>query len=298
MDIKVFPSSEGNVWKYVFDFGNAIAEAVLYRYESFEKRTVICCSVQSGCPVGCKFCGTGKQFIRNLTSDEIVSQVSHIIDTIQNDNGIPSLNSRCEKLQIMFMSMGEPMLNFDEVDLAITKLHINYPNAQLLISTVGINNTKTLKQILQLSYDIDKVGLQFSIHQAFEDKRNELIPFKNKLSLREIRDYGIQWNSVTKRPVYLNYCIDGNNISDVEIDRLKDLFNPTVFYFTFSVICSADETMKDAGYRNLDIINSVMTSFMEDGYNVRVFDPAGQDSVGGGCGQLWYVQEWIKNNKK
>lgn len=71
-----------------------------------------------------------------------------------------------------------------------------------------------------------------------------------------------------------------------------------MFYFTFSVICSADETMKDAGYRNLDIINSVMTSFMEDGYNVRVFDPAGQDSVGGGCGQLWYVQEWIKNNKK
>lgn len=298
MDIKVFPSSEGNVWKYVFDFGDAIAEAVLYRYESFEKRTVICCSVQSGCPVGCKFCGTGKQFIRNLTSDEIVSQVSHIINTIQNDNNIPSLNSRCEKLQIMFMSMGEPMLNFDEVDLAITKLHINYPNAQLLISTVGVNNTKTLKQILQLSYDIDKVGLQFSIHQAFEDKRNELIPFKNKLSLREIRDYGIQWNSVTKRPVYLNYCIDGNNISDAEINRLKDLFNPTVFYFTFSVICSADETMKDAGYRNLDIINSVMTSFMEDGYNVRVFDPAGQDSVGGGCGQLWYVQEWIKNNKK
>ena len=52
-NVKVFPSSEGNVWKYVYDFEDAITEAVLYKYGSFMKRTVICCSVQSGCPVGC-----------------------------------------------------------------------------------------------------------------------------------------------------------------------------------------------------------------------------------------------------
>ena len=65
MKTKRFDSSEGNVWKYVFDFENAVAEAVLYKYEDFYKRTVLCVSVQSGCPVGCKFCGTGKKFIRN-----------------------------------------------------------------------------------------------------------------------------------------------------------------------------------------------------------------------------------------
>lgn len=293
----IYPSPEGNVWKYVYEFNNAIVEAVLYKYESFERRTVICCSVQSGCPVGCKFCGTGKKFIRNLTSEEIMFQITDIVTDIQINNDIPSLNRRCEKFQIMTMSMGENMLNFEAVEESFRKLNFIYPNAQLLLSTVGINNQKTLSYLTKLSQDIDKVGLQFSIHQAYDEKRNELIPFKNKLSLREIRDYGIYWNSVTNRPVYLNYCIDGTNISDGEINRLKDLYSPTVFNFTFSVICSVDETMKEAGYKNLDVINKVMDNFIDDGYNVRVFDPAGQDSVFGGCGQLIHVQRWMKMYK-
>ena len=142
-----------------------------------------------------------------------------------------------------------------------------------------------------------QVGLQFSIHEANELKRNQLIPFKNKLSLLEIRDYGIEWSIQTRRPVYLNYCVTANNHSRGEIDRLKDLFPARFFYFTFSVVCSADETMKDAGFRELETIQSVSNYFLKDGYNVRVFDPAGQDDIGGGCGQLWYVQEWMKNKK-
>jgi len=76
------------------------------------------------------------------------------------------------------------------------------------------------------------------------------------------------------------------------------LFSPVVFNFTFSVICSADETMKDKGYRELDKINKITENFLESGYNVRVFNPAGQDDIGGGCGQLWYVQEWMKQKQK
>jgi 23S rRNA (adenine2503-C2)-methyltransferase len=292
-NVKVFPSSEGNVWKYVYNFGDAIAEAVLYKYESFENRTVICCSVQSGCPVGCTFCGTGKKFIRNLTRIEIISQVFHIIDGLINDYGFNP--KECGKLQIMFMSMGEPMLNMANVEEAIDALNATYPNAQLLISTVGINDKRNLYKLMDMSYLNPKIGLQFSIHQSDESKRDKLIPFKNKMSLREIRDYGIYWKANTERPVYLNYCVDGDNISEGEINRLKDLFPPSVFYFTFSVVCSADETMKDAGFRNHDVIYDVMGSFIEDGYNVRMFDPAGQDDIGGGCGQLWYVQDWLKN---
>lgn len=62
MKYKVFESSDTNVKKFVFEFDEpkAIAETVLYRYGDYRKRTVICCSVQSGCNVGCAFCGTGK----------------------------------------------------------------------------------------------------------------------------------------------------------------------------------------------------------------------------------------------
>ena len=56
--------------------------------------------------------------------------------------------------------------------------------------------------------------------------------------------------------------------------------------------------MKDAGFRNLDVIRQFEEMFIKEGYNTRIFDPAGQDDIGGGCGQLWYVQDWMKNHKK
>lgn len=292
MKVKRFDSSENNVWKYVFDFENAVAEAVLYKYEDFYKRTVLCVSVQSGCPVGCKFCGTGKKFIRNLTSREIVDQVKHCL----KDMNIENVNSASERFQIMFMSMGEPILNFDNVDRAIRDLHNIYRNAELLISTMGAKKGDAFKKLFKVSSDIKKVGLQFSVHEAFEDKRNALIPFSNKLTLRELRDTGIEWSKLTGRQVYINYCIGSENQSKEEMDRLKDLFSPSIFNLTFSVICSADENMKDKGYKELDIINKISASFLECGYNVRVFDPAAQDDIGGGCGQLWYVQEWMNSH--
>lgn len=191
--------------------------------------------------------------------------------------------------------MGEPMLNFENVEGAIRSLNSIYHNAELLLSTIGPRKEKAFQRLFSVSKDIKKVGLQFSIHEAFEEKRNILIPFKNKLTLREIRDTGIEWNKITNRPVYLNYCISEDNQSDEEMNKLKDLFSPAIFNFTFSVICSADENMKDKGYKELDKINKLTESFLECGYNIRVFDPAGQDDIGGGCGQLWYVQDWMKN---
>lgn len=64
MKVSKFYSSDTNVSKFVFEWSNpkGIAESVLYRYGSYRERTVICCSIQSGCPVGCTFCGTGKFF--------------------------------------------------------------------------------------------------------------------------------------------------------------------------------------------------------------------------------------------
>ena len=78
-NIKIFESSEKNVWKYVFHNKDSITETVLYRYPTFKKRTVICCSVQSGCPVGCTFCGTGKNFIKNLDNKEIINQIDYVL---------------------------------------------------------------------------------------------------------------------------------------------------------------------------------------------------------------------------
>jgi 23S rRNA (adenine2503-C2)-methyltransferase len=288
-NMTVKSSSEENVWKYIFESDNTIAEAVLYRYESFENRTVICCSVQSGCPVGCVFCGTGKKFIRNLVSAEIIQQVQNVLD----DKGIDP--SKCDRFQIMFMSMGEPMLNWDNVEDAIVRLNRLYPNAQLLISTVGIKNNSVVERIIRLSCQIGEVGLQFSIHRGNEKERNRSIPFKNKMSLRELRDFGLTWHRLTSRPIYLNYCVT-EPIAIEEENRLKDLFSPMSFSFTFSVMCNSDENAKEACNRDLSNVRNTEISFLNDGYNCRIFDPAGQDDIGGGCGQLWHVQNWLKRH--
>jgi len=294
MKMKRFDSSDKNVFKYVFKNEDIITEAVLYRYGSFEKRTVICCSVQSGCPVGCTFCGTGENFLKNLTPDQIIDQITEVL----KDQEIEDINSRCGKFQIMFMSMGEPFLNYDSVHQALIRLNEMYPNAQLLISTVGISNEQAFKKFAQLSADCDKIGLQFSIHKSIDIERDQLIPFKSKWNLREIRDHANAWTRMTNRNVYLNYCIDGKINSAIDVENLKQLFSSTMFNFTFSVVCSADETMKDCGFNNLGIIREFENLFIQDGYNTRIFDPAGQDDIGGGCGQLWYTQEFLKNSEE
>ncbi len=293
--MKVFESSEGNVWKYVFDteFKDAIAEAVLYRYGSFEERTVLCISVQSGCPVGCTFCGTGNKFIRNLTAYEIIQQVNLVL----SDKKIYDIDATCKKFQIMFMSMGEPFLNYKQVEFAIDGLSLRFPHADLLVSTIGPNTLMQHgKKFIAQSCRINKIGLQFSIHASTNKKRSKIIPLVHKLCLHEIRDYGVQWWHQTGRKVYLNYCITPE-FRTKDIVNLVNMFPANVFCFTFSVLCSPDENMKDAGFRNLTYIRSIEAMFQEFGYDTRIFDPAGQDDIGGGCGQLWYVQKYLKEHK-
>lgn len=290
-NVEQLASSDGNVWKYIFEFEGAITEAVLYKYGSFEQRTVLCVSVQSGCPVGCTFCGTGENFLRNLTDKEIVAQVAYIF----MEKGI--ITPACEKLQVMFMSMGEPFLNYNNVAAALKKINSIYPTADLLVSTIAPTTTK-FNDFIELSTCINKIGLQFSLHKSNDEGRDKLIPFKNKHSILDIVGLGTRWFSKTERKPYVNYCIDGTNSTDEDYNRITTFFNKDIFCFTFSVVCSADETMKGAGYKNMGEIEKFQRRFIEAGYDTRVFDPAGQDDIGGGCGQLWFVQEYMNRVAK
>ena len=108
LNVEIFEGDNPNVKKYVFVKPDAVYEAVVYKYGSYKERTVICCSVQSGCPVGCQFCGTGKKFVRNLTTEEITHQVEQVL---YSENILDTLNTEdIDKFQIMFMSMAEPIV--------------------------------------------------------------------------------------------------------------------------------------------------------------------------------------------
>lgn len=292
MEHKVLKSKNENVCKFIFTKDSDIAvEAVLYRYNSYKERTVICCSTQCGCPMGCGFCGTGNFFKRNLTSDEIVEQVITIMNYVNTDSN--SIN----KFQIMFMSMGEPMLNIDNVIEAMKALHLLYPNAQLLISTVAPKTPlDKYMQLIKYAKINNKVGLQVSVHESTDEGRSSLIKAKS-MPLRIIGHIGELFFKETGRQPFFNYCVHENNSSDSDINNLTKKLHPSMWQCTLSVICEKDESVKSSIERQLDLIDDFNQRMMDVGYSTRVFNPAGQDDIGGGCGQLWYFQQWYKNNK-
>lgn len=287
-NIKTVTSSDKNVLKYVFTKGDAVAESVLYKYPTYEQRTVMCISTQSGCPVGCRFCGAGDAFVRSLTAEEIVSQPAHLFADKQIDP------SQVERMQIMFMSMGEPMLNLNALIPAIKKLHVLYPKAALLVSTSAPD--VQYEEFTALSVEIPKIGLQFSVHESTDSARNELVPFKRKLTLEGIAAKGELWFKATGRKPYFNYCAHEKNSSQDDADRIRDLFDPEIWEATISVICERDESVAAANERQRALAVDFRSKLGKHGFSTRVFDPAGQDDCGGGCGQLWYVQSWMAEN--
>lgn len=287
-DVKVIESSEGNVSKYVFTGERGVAESVLYKYPDYQTRTVICCSTMSGCPVGCRFCGAGDYFVRGFTGDEIVEQVDRCV----TDTAVDAANIK--RLQIMFMSMGEPLLNKAGMLSALRTLYAKYPNAALLISTIGPDID--YGWVEAISCEIPTIGLQFSIHKSADDQRDRLIPFKKKLNISQISKAGESWNRATGRKPFFNYCAGDDNSTEIDADRLLIAFNPAVWNATISVICERNEGMPARNDHQVELAAAFASKLVQRGYDVRVFDPAGQDDIGGGCGQLWFVQQWMRDH--
>jgi 23S rRNA (adenine2503-C2)-methyltransferase len=290
-NVKAIQSTDANVRKYVFTnegVKGAVAEAVLYKYPTYEDRTVICCSTQSGCPVGCRFCGTGEFFIRSLTADEIVAQVQHLFADQNIDQ------SKVARTQIMFMSMGEPLLNKQGLEGALRQLYALYPTAALLISTSG--PAVDYSWLRDISVEIPTIGLQFSVHESTDEARNLLVPFKAKLDLQGIANEGTAWYAATGRAPFFNYCAHEANSSVADADRLLELYDPRVWEATVSVICEQDESVAAANVRQRELASDFMEKLMTRGYSTRCFDPAGQDDIGGGCGQLWFVQDFANTH--
>lgn len=286
-EIKTLQSSDQNVLKLVFTKPDAAVEAVLYKYPTYLDRTVICCSTQSGCPMGCRFCGAGDSFVRSLRAEEIVAQVEHCLAL----TGVNPLH--VQKLQIMCMAMGEPLLN-KQLGLAFTELHQKYPNARLLISTSAPD--VDYEWAFKLAEQIPTVGLQFSVHESTDTARDKLIPFKKKLNLEQIAARGEAFFARTGRSPFFNYCAHSENTSQADVDRLLSYFNPNIWSATVSVICERDESIQAANERQRKLATDFMEKLLLAGYDTRCFDPAGQDDIGGGCGQLPHYQRWIAEN--
>jgi len=174
------------------------------------KRITFCISSQVGCALDCKFCATGKMgFLRNLSSGEIIEQV---ILMMEKTEGKPT--------NIVFMGMGEPMLNLRNVikaaDILADSDGLCFARKKITISTSGIANG-----IRKFADSDAPYSLAVSLNAVFEDKRREIMPISNQYPLEDLREAIRYYVKKTARRVSFEYIlIAGKNDTKEDADRL------------------------------------------------------------------------------
>ena len=186
-------ASDGTVKALFATADGRALEAVLMRYR--DGRRSICLSSQSGCPLTCTFCATGQmKFARNLTASEIVDQALHF-HRMQRDG---ERLSNC-----VFMGMGEPMLNLDNVLAACERLpDLGIGHRHTAISTVG-----WIPGIEALAEQDMPLRLALSLHAADEALRSELMPVNERYPLSEVIEACRDFYARKRRRVFVEYVM-------------------------------------------------------------------------------------------
>ena len=206
-------SSDGTVKALFRTAEGHPVEAVLMRYR--DGRRSICVSSQSGCPLTCSFCATGAmQFGRNLTASEILDQVLHF--------------RRIEPVDhLVFMGMGEPLLNFDHVLEAALRLpDVGITHRRTTISTVG-----WLPALKRFVDEVEQpIRLALSLHAADPKLRSQLMPVNDRYPLPDVLAECRRYFELRRRKVFVEYVLlAGVNDSPAHARELAALLDPKIF---------------------------------------------------------------------
>jgi 23S rRNA (adenine2503-C2)-methyltransferase len=271
---KIQKSSDGTIKNAVKLFDDYTVESVLIPTDD---RTTACVSSQVGCSLDCKFCATSKlKRMRNLNPDEIYDQVV----TINNQ----SLKYFKRSLSnIVFMGMGEPLMNYNNLIESIEKISsdkgLNISQKRIVVSTSGIP-----KMIKKLADENLKVNLALSLHSAIEETRNSIMPFSAKFSLDDIKESLLYWYSKTKRRITFEYIVwKGINDSVDDINALVNYckYIPSkVNLIEYNSI--GDETFKSASQSMINLYKDLLE---KNKITVTVRRSRGKD-IDAACGQL------------
>jgi len=264
-------SKDKETKKYLFELQDGyFIEAVLILSD---KRKTICVSSQVGCAVRCTFCASGKKgFFRNLLAFEIVEQILYVAQDIKENIS-----------HVVFMGMGEPLLNLDEVVNAIKIIsdekYLNISQRRITISTSGI-----LENIEKLKEKNLKVNLALSLHAPTDEIRKKIMPYVKKYKLDDIinalKDYALH----TKRDISFEYIlIKGINDS---IDCAKKLY-VLLKNIQCSVNLIAYNEIENLNYKRTDnkAIFEFKSFLLSKKMNVSQRYTKGKD-IAASCGQL------------
>jgi 23S rRNA (adenine2503-C2)-methyltransferase len=241
-------------------------EAVLMRYD--DGRRSLCLSSQSGCPLTCTFCATGAmKFGRNLSASEILDQALHF----RRKEGVN---------HAVFMGMGEPLMNLDNVLAACERLpEIGIATSNTAISTVG-----WIPGIERMTHAGPPVRLALSVHAADDALRSELMPVNERYPVRDVVDACLRWHARRRRRVFVEYLmLDGVNDRYEQALALADLLEPREA-FKVNLI---PYNPTDSGFRGSgrDAIAAFRAALERRGVPVTVRLTRGRD-IHAACGQL------------
>ena len=267
-------SSDGTIKNAVRLHDGLIVESVLI---PAEKRITACVSSQVGCSLACTFCATARlKRMRNLSADEIYDQVVAIREQSELFFNRPLTN-------IVFMGMGEPLLNYSNVLSAIEKITspkgLGMAMKRITVSTAGIS-----KMIMKMADDQVKFNLAVSLHSAIDQKRTELMPINETNSLEELAEALRYWYQKTKSKVTYEYVV-WKGINDQEEDV------QALLKFCKTIPCKVnlieynqigDEQFQQA---STSILNRYMDVLEQHGITTRVRKSRGKD-IDAACGQL------------
>ena len=212
---------------FVLNDGNAI-ETVLMKHSAVPEngktgRNTICVSSQAGCPMQCSFCGTGQAgFKRNLSSEEIVGQVLFFARMLKKSG---------DKVDnIVFMGMGEPFLNYDNVIEAIEILNdkdgFNLGIRHISISTCGI-----IPAIKKFAEENLQCNLAISLHTADDKKRTMIMPVNKVYPLSDLMKAVGEYIEKTNRKVMFEYLLlDGFNDGLEDAEKLANLMKNNLYH--------------------------------------------------------------------
>ena len=207
--LKVSVSADGTK-KYLFATaeGEYIESALIPDGE----RMTLCVSSQAGCKMGCKFCATGRMgFRHNLSATEIINQVI-------------SIPERDRLTNIVFMGMGEPLDNIDNVlralDILTSEWGMAWSPTRITVSTAGV--ARTLPRLL----DEQKVHIAVSLHNPFPEERREIMPIENSYSIVEVCNILRRYDFTHQRRVSFEYIVlEDKNCSPRHIKELCRLLD-------------------------------------------------------------------------
>ena len=241
-------------------------EAVLMRYR--DGRRSLCVSSQSGCPLTCSFCATGRMsFGRNLTASEILDQALHFRRKESVDHAV-------------FMGMGEPLMNLDNVLGACERL----PDLGIAHSKTGISTVGWIPGIERMTEEGPPVRLALSVHAPEDSLRSELMPVNERYPLRDVLDACLRWHERRRRPVFVEYLmLDGVNDRVGQAVALAGLLEPRR---AFKVnLIPYNPTEAGFGGSGREAIAAFRQALEERGVRTTVRLTRGRD-IDAACGQL------------